>query len=144
MLGYDKPAPMKQFVQTIAGRFGYFIIKRATLDRLTTESAEARERLSLKEQNKVEKADISKLRDKIGLLKAGMPSMAFGVGDCVQLKSGGPDMTVTKVIATPEGEAIVLCDWFDGSTKCYGRWLEGALQLKPLNAGPAGVGQSGV
>jgi hypothetical protein len=32
-----REVPMKQLIQTIAGRFGYFIIKKATLDKLTNE-----------------------------------------------------------------------------------------------------------
>ena len=32
-----REVPMKLLVQTIAGRFGYFIIKKATLDKLTNE-----------------------------------------------------------------------------------------------------------
>jgi hypothetical protein len=31
----EEHRPMKQLIQAIAGRFGYFIIKRATLDELT-------------------------------------------------------------------------------------------------------------
>jgi septal ring factor EnvC (AmiA/AmiB activator) len=43
---------MKLFVQTIAGRFGYFIIKKATLDKLTKELAETQARISsLQQQN---------------------------------------------------------------------------------------------
>jgi uncharacterized tellurite resistance protein B-like protein len=43
---------MKLFVQTIAGHFGYFIIKKATLDKLTNELAETQARTSsLQQQN---------------------------------------------------------------------------------------------
>jgi chaperonin cofactor prefoldin len=61
---------MKQFIQATAGRFGYFILKRATLDKLTTELAEARERineLEAKLQDHVSKQQdhVSKLQDKI-------------------------------------------------------------------------------
>src|SRR5262249_28857066 len=45
---------MKQLIQAIAGRFGYFIIKRATLDELINELAKARARISsLEQQNRV-------------------------------------------------------------------------------------------
>jgi flagellar motility protein MotE (MotC chaperone) len=61
---------MKQFIQATAGRFGYFILKRATLDRLTTELAEARERikeLEAKLQDRIpnQQDHVSKLQDKI-------------------------------------------------------------------------------
>jgi flagellar motility protein MotE (MotC chaperone) len=61
---------MKQFIQATAGRFGYFILKRATLDKLTTELAEARERikeLEAKLQDHVsnQQDHVSKLQDKI-------------------------------------------------------------------------------
>jgi hypothetical protein len=47
-----REVPMKLFVQTIAGRFGYFIIKKATLDKLTNELAETQARISsLQQQN---------------------------------------------------------------------------------------------
>ena len=52
--------------------------------------------------------------------------MSFSVGDTVQLKSGGPDMTVTR-IGTAGGEPMVWCAWFEGS-KC----LSGNI-LNPLN-----------
>jgi hypothetical protein len=56
---------MKQLIQAIAGRFGYFIIKRATLDELTNELAKARARISsLEQQNSVLDARISKLQQK--------------------------------------------------------------------------------
>jgi hypothetical protein len=44
---------MKLLIQTIADRFGYFIMKKATLDKLTNELAETKADLaSLREQNR--------------------------------------------------------------------------------------------
>ncbi|MGA8414155.1 MAG: DUF2158 domain-containing protein [Xanthobacteraceae bacterium] len=40
--------------------------------------------------------------------------MTFKVGDTVQLKSGGPKMTVTGV-GSDFGQATVWCAWFDGT-----------------------------
>ncbi len=34
-------------------------------------------------------------------------------GDVVQLKSGGPKMTVAR-LETFSGKVMVVCDWFDG------------------------------
>lgn len=58
------------------------------------------------------------------------PANSLNVGDVVQLKSGGPDMTVVRVLeanADPVGEIVmkqhglkagdVVCTWFDGETK---------------------------
>jgi uncharacterized protein YodC (DUF2158 family) len=42
--------------------------------------------------------------------------MAFKVGDTVQLKSGGPRMTVTS-LGSNFGQPIVWCAWFDGTTQ---------------------------
>jgi uncharacterized protein YodC (DUF2158 family) len=38
---------------------------------------------------------------------------SFKIGDLVQLKSGGPIMTVREV-ANIDGVAKAWCDWFDG------------------------------
>ena len=39
--------------------------------------------------------------------------MAFKVGDAVRLKSGGAQMTVSKLFKSPEGREMVQCTWFD-------------------------------
>src|SRR5262249_18880955 len=44
--------------------------------------------------------------------------MSFKVGDTVKLKSGGPDMTVTR-IGTSGGETMVWCAWFEGTKDAY-------------------------
>jgi len=43
----------------------------------------------------------------------GEGAMAFKVGDAVRLKSGGAQMTVSKVFKSPEGREMVQCTWFD-------------------------------
>jgi uncharacterized protein YodC (DUF2158 family) len=45
--------------------------------------------------------------------------MSFKVGDTVELKSGGPDMTVTRIGAAG-GEPMVWCVWFEGTKDLYG------------------------
>jgi len=40
--------------------------------------------------------------------------MTFKVGDVVQLKSGGPPMTVTKVSSNMVGTTEITCIWFFG------------------------------
>lgn len=50
--------------------------------------------------------------------------MALTVGDVVQLKSGGPRMTVTR---KTEGNQY-RCDWFEGLTKQYAVFPEDALE----------------
>jgi len=44
--------------------------------------------------------------------------LSFKVGDTVKLKSGGPDMTVTRIGAAG-GEPMVWCVWFEGSKDVY-------------------------
>ncbi len=39
--------------------------------------------------------------------------MAFKIGDVVRLKSGGAQMTVSKLFKSPEGREMVQCTWFD-------------------------------
>jgi uncharacterized protein YodC (DUF2158 family) len=41
--------------------------------------------------------------------------MSFKAGDTVQLKSGGPRMTITNV-GTYGGKTGANCSWFEGST----------------------------
>ena len=53
-------------------------------------------------------------------------SSAFKPGDCVQLKSGGPKMTVSRVT---ESTGRVNCEWFDGA-KRQGAFF-GPDSLKP-------------
>ena len=56
--------------------------------------------------------------------------MAFNIGDLVELKSGGPKMTVTRVdnlgIRT-----IVRCTWFAGSKKEQGDFPSETLVPAP-------------
>ncbi len=61
--------------------------------------------------------------------------MSFNVGDTVQLKSGGPDMTVTR-IGTAGGEPMVWCAWFEGTKDAYALFPPEALKapLEPAEA----------
>ena len=45
-----------------------------------------------------------------------MDAAEFGIGAVVELKSGGPAMTITQVVDTPDGRSA-WCQWFDGETK---------------------------
>jgi uncharacterized protein YodC (DUF2158 family) len=53
--------------------------------------------------------------------------MSFNVGDTVQLKSGGPDMTVMR-IGTAGGEPMVWCAWFEGTKDAYALFPPDALK----------------
>jgi len=46
-----------------------------------------------------------------------MSTEEFKVGDTVQLKSGGPTMTVNWVGLDDTSETVVHCKWFDKSEK---------------------------
>jgi len=49
---------------------------------------------------------------------------AFAVGNIVELKSGGPKMTVTHV-----GPTAIRCVWFEGTKKMQGDFPPDALQI---------------
>ena len=55
--------------------------------------------------------------------------MSFKAGDVVELKSGGPDMTVEKVGTHPTGGPRVWVTWFDGNKKCSDTFAPAALKL---------------
>ncbi len=60
--------------------------------------------------------------------------MTFNVGDVVQLKSGGPSMTV--VLLDARG---VCCNWFDGGTLLQGTFSPDALRPAVPDPFPAPV-----
>jgi uncharacterized protein YodC (DUF2158 family) len=41
-------------------------------------------------------------------------------GDVVQLKSGGPKMTVSKVYQNTHGVPAARCEWFEGTKPTWG------------------------
>ena len=48
-------------------------------------------------------------------------------GDVVELKSGGPRMTVAGVVQQ-DGQKILKCDWFDGAIVRTGQFPEISLK----------------
>jgi uncharacterized protein YodC (DUF2158 family) len=56
-------------------------------------------------------------------LSKGVSKMEFKIGDIVQLKSGGPEMTVTGI----GDEGLVYCVWFLGPKQNNGHFPPGAL-----------------
>ena len=44
-------------------------------------------------------------------------SLPFKPGDVVQLKSGGPKMTVSAVESPPTGKVQIICEWLDADLK---------------------------
>jgi uncharacterized protein YodC (DUF2158 family) len=61
----------------------------------------------------------------------------FKIGHVVQLKSGGPKMTVTKV-GDSGGVPTAWCAWFDASDAKQGSWPESALWTPRNSAGTKG------
>ncbi len=49
----------------------------------------------------------------------------FEVGELVQLKSGGPSMTVRKVIGE---DPVIWCQWFSGNKLNEGRFAPDSLE----------------
>ena len=45
------------------------------------------------------------------------------LGDVVQLKSGGPKLTVERVGSSTDSNAV-LCYWFDGGDKLQTQWFQ--------------------
>jgi len=54
----------------------------------------------------------------------------FKPGDTVQLKSGGPIMTVTKIEPSIGGNGRALCEWFDGKHVPQNRYFEIVALIK--------------
>lgn len=53
--------------------------------------------------------------------------MSWAVGDVVQLKSGGPSMTVSDVNTGALGDKVA-CEWFDGSKRMRENFSPDALK----------------
>ena len=60
-----------------------------------------------------------------------MTEIPFKPTDVVQVRSGGPRMTVTQV-GERLGEPTVWCVWFDGVKKHEGTFSPAALRIVPL------------
>jgi uncharacterized protein YodC (DUF2158 family) len=60
-----------------------------------------------------EVAKARKAQSRVPCCDWGEGAMAFKVGDAVRLKSGGAQMTVSKLFKSPEGREMVQCTWFD-------------------------------
>lgn len=56
------------------------------------------------------------------------------VGDVVQLKHGGPIMTVTEV-ATSNGKLMVWTVWFDGAKEVTGHYPVDAVEIFDITDG---------
>lgn len=54
-----------------------------------------------------------------------MSEHEFKVGDVVQLKSGGPKMTIMQVY----DEEMCQCTWFDGPSQLKGNQVLAALKM---------------
>jgi uncharacterized protein YodC (DUF2158 family) len=52
--------------------------------------------------------------------------MPFKVGDVVQLKSGGPHMTITEVSRMEP--VSYACTWFESADQRFGRFLEATIK----------------
>lgn len=56
----------------------------------------------------------------------------FKEGDIVKLKSGGPDMTIEKVVIsaiTKEASGFIRCVWFEGVVKHESLFKKDMLEL---------------
>ena len=61
----------------------------------------------------------------------------FTVGTLVQLKSGGPVMTVEKVYTAADGDPRVSCQWFDKSKPSSEKFRPEMLkEYNPEDDGP--------
>jgi uncharacterized protein YodC (DUF2158 family) len=60
-------------------------------------------------------------------------TMAFKIGDTVQLKSGSPRMTVIVIGMSADGKEHVECAWFDGSQRQNGSFPIDALRDSPIS-----------
>jgi uncharacterized protein YodC (DUF2158 family) len=60
--------------------------------------------------------------------------MTFKVGDVVQLKSGGPDMTVAEASSVGDKDHV-WCQWFGGRKLERGRFPAASLVSTPSDSG---------
>ena len=62
-------------------------------------------------------------------------SQSFAIGDVVQLKSGGPQMTIDKSYPPnrDRSEALCVCKWFDNGTSKSETFAASALERVPPN-----------
>ncbi|RQU40501.1 DUF2158 domain-containing protein [Burkholderia cenocepacia] len=60
-------------------------------------------------------------------------ALKFNVGDIVQLKSGGPEMTV-QALPTTATSTVYRCQWFAGKKLESGPFAEESLLLVPPKA----------
>jgi uncharacterized protein YodC (DUF2158 family) len=66
----------------------------------------------------------------------------INAGDVVQLKSGGPRMTVSKVKEW-NGAMTADCDWFEGNNATYGSFPVSSLKVVEEAPWQSQVGRSG-
>jgi uncharacterized protein YodC (DUF2158 family) len=52
----------------------------------------------------------------------------FRIGDVVQLKSGGPKMTVEQIGDQGERRLMIRCGWFEGDARKHGSFPPAALK----------------
>jgi uncharacterized protein YodC (DUF2158 family) len=57
----------------------------------------------------------------------------FKAGDVVKLKSGGPDMTITRVESEGGSRVFVYCTWFTGNKNEKGHFPPEALKLAAIS-----------
>lgn len=60
-------------------------------------------------------------------------------GSVVQLKSGGPHMTVSN-LHDWQGRREAHCDWFEGTKQCQGSFPIVSLRVVPEERGGSGSG----
>lgn len=64
-------------------------------------------------------------------------SAKFSPGDIVQLKSGGPAMTIASVTGEEEGRNIgYRCEWFKGASKETAHFQEHTLKTYAAPSNP--------
>ncbi|EPX2177601.1 DUF2158 domain-containing protein [Serratia marcescens] len=56
--------------------------------------------------------------------------MNYLAGALIQLKSGGPLMTVKETFLGENGETLYRAQWFDGKTLCEGIFLHDTVEYE--------------
>lgn len=57
----------------------------------------------------------------------------FDAGDLVELKSGGPVMTIERVSTAPNGDVSYACTWFAGSKENHKMFTEASVKAAELD-----------
>jgi uncharacterized protein YodC (DUF2158 family) len=79
----------------------------------------------------------------VAVFKEAVMTEQFKAGDVVQLKSGGPHMTIDKLHPW-QGVTEANCDWFEGTKQCHGSFPLTSLRAVAEEGGGRSAAEAGL